>query len=68
MKAGIAGSEKSKEMKELKKKVTELEIAEIVKACSPVPEMAMIIRRLAYERDSLKEEIKYHESQAVRTW
>ena len=48
--------------------MTELEIAEIVKACSPVPEMAMIIRRLAYERDSLKEEIKYHESQAVRTW
>lgn len=44
------------------------EISELLTACKPVPEMTMIVRKMAFEIDSLKAEIKYHESQAVRTW
>ena len=44
------------------------EISELLRSCNPVPEMTMIVRKMAFEIDSLKAEIKYHESQAIRTW
>lgn len=38
--------------------VSEVELAELLAATQPVPRMAMVVRRLAFERDTLWQQIE----------